>query len=92
MFSAQHHGWLGRLELVQPGGTRRVEAQELPFEGINLDSEGSDKVEITLEKDGANRIMHTVPGARKITLQSPDEIEIESADGTRTVLSCQAPR
>lgn len=89
LFSAQHLGCSATLELAEPGHPLRLEAHELPLEGIDMDSENSDKVEITMEKDGANRIMHTVTGAKKITLQNPDKIEIESADGTRTVVSCR---
>ncbi len=90
LFSAQHRGWRSKLDIIPATGEGRTEAHDLPFEGINIDQRGTDIVEITLEKDPNDRIVHLITHAKSISLRNPDEIEIQSDEG-KTVLQCQPP-
>ncbi len=90
LFSVQHHGWRSKLDIIPANGDARTEAHDLPFEGINVDQRGADIVEITLEKDPNDRIVHLITHVKTIRLRSPDEIEIESDEG-KTLVQCRTP-
>ncbi len=90
LFSAQHRGWRSKLDIIPSNQEARTEAHDLPFQGVNVDRRGADIVEISLEKEPSDRIVHLITHVRKIILRTPDELEIESEEG-RTVLQCRAP-
>ncbi len=90
LFSAQHHGWKSNLEIIPPNNQGRIEAHDLPFQGINVDQRGADIVEITLEKEPTDRIVHLITHVKMIRFRSPDELEIQSDEG-KTILHCFTP-
>ncbi len=90
LFSAQHHGWISRIELAS-GEMVRPEAHDLPFDGITVDRRGSNMIEITLGLDPGDHIIHTIPQVRRINWRSPDELELETEDELKTFLRCARP-
>jgi hypothetical protein len=90
-FSTRRDDWLTTIEIVQPGQTRRVEAaRDLPLEGISFDL-GEQITSLALGKDPAAHLTHTIPLTTKITLKTDAGLEIEAADGTKTVVRCRRP-
>jgi Family of unknown function (DUF5335) len=87
-FSMQHKDWIATIEIGE-----RVEARELPLVGVSADSKGSEPnaIEIEVGRDPSDHLTHIIDEAERVTFrQSEDEaqleLEIESADGEKTVV------
>jgi hypothetical protein len=82
--SRSHRGWLATLRIMEPGEAPRVEARQVPFEGITHDS-GTRCVSLQLSSLG-----HVIARPVHVWVVSRDgaekAVEIESADGTRAIL------
>src|SRR5271169_4202296 len=87
-FSTQHKDWITTIEIGD-----RVEARELPLVGVSADSnKGSEPnaIEIEVGRDPDDHLTHIIDQAERVTFrQSEDEsqleLEIESADGEKTM-------
>ena len=92
-FSRQHEGWLATLEVFAPDVGAQEEAHELPLEGVSIASgnEAAETIAISLGKDPADHITHIIAKPEHVWLEQTSEganaaLEIESADGTKTLL------
>ena len=95
-FSRRNAGRTARLEVLSENLGAQGEVEKLPLEGITLDKGSSlaSSVEIMLGGRGAadmRHLTHTVPQVRSIVAKfgpdaREDALEIESADGDRTIL------
>lgn len=94
-FSKLHEGWLTTVEVIGddvPGD--QLEANELPLIGISSDNKGSepDAVEITVGRDPSDQVTHIIDTASRVLFEETETgghegLEIESADGGRTILT-----
>lgn len=89
-FSTQRDDWLTTIDIIQPDQTRRVEARDLPLEGISFDV-GEQVTSLSLGKDPAAHVTHSIPLTTKLTLKTDAELKIEAADGTKTLVRCRRP-
>jgi uncharacterized protein DUF5335 len=92
-FSRQHEGWLATLEVFDPDMGAQEEAHELPLEGISITSKDgeSPQVAISLGKTSEDHVTHTIADPTRVWLEQTPAganaaLEIESADGTKTLL------
>ena len=96
-FSLRHDGWLVDLDVDEQDGSHdKVEAHELPLEGIFADEKDSENtILISVGKTGEDRLRHEIEGATRVRLEQTDDgadkaIEIESRTG-KTVLALRVP-
>jgi hypothetical protein len=97
-FSREHEGWIATIEVIGgevPGD--QTEADGLPFHGISAEEKGSEPnaVEITVGRDPDDEITHIIPAATRVYYEHNDGrgdegFEIESADGTKTIVLIRA--
>lgn len=95
-FSKRNAGRPVRLEVMSEELGAQPEAEKLPLEGITFESKGSldSSVEIMLGRSAAavdRHITHTISNVERIipklgTDGREDALDIESSDGTRTIL------
>jgi hypothetical protein len=92
-FSRDFAGKHARLEVVGKTGAQHVIAEDLPFEGMNVDlKDGEDSVSIMLGQAGAQSILtHTISDVNRINVDELNgrvaRVEIGSADQTTTVFT-----
>ena len=96
-FSRQHEGWLATLEVFADFGAQ-PEAEELPFEGISLESNDgdSDSVIISFGRSPDDHVTHTIQQPTQLWLQQTPEgadasLEIRAKDNSNTLLRFRSP-
>ena len=89
-FSAEHEAWTAEIQVFQPDQTSRIEAHDLPLEGISVDLKPDEAVaSVTVGEQPPEHFTHTIPHTTRITALNEHELEIESADRSRTILRCR---
>ena len=92
-FSASHKGWTTKLRVFQPDQTSRMEASNLPLEGITARLTRPDAtVSIFLGALSTDHITHTLEHVAHVSAINEDEVEIEAADRSRSVICCLTPQ
>ncbi len=95
-FSRQHEGWLVSIEQGSPTATIG-EVQNLPLAGVSTDHLGTqDEVYISVGKGTDDHLTHAVTQPRHLRFivtesGAHEALEIDSADGSRTVVRFRAP-
>ena len=97
-FSRQHEGWLATLEVLGADVGAQEEGRELPLAGVSVSS-GSDETEaisIDLGTTPDNHISRAISEPIGVWLKQTEEgadaaLEIEVADGTKTLLQFRSP-
>jgi hypothetical protein len=97
-FSRQHEGWLATLEVFAANLGAQQEAEELPFEGISLDSDDGEpeSVIISFGNSASEHVTHTIHGPKHLWLQRTPEganaaLEIRAEDNSNTLLRFRSP-
>jgi hypothetical protein len=95
-FAREHQGWSVRVEVLDLELGAQVEVSGLPLQGMSADDRGSEHdISITVG-DARNPVLtHMIPGAQRLWVQSSGRgadaaLEIESSDGSRTLVRLQA--
>lgn len=90
--------WLATLEVFAVDAGAQPEAQELPFEGISLDSGDGEpaSVIISFGKSPSDHVTHTIHQATNLWLQQTAEgadasLEIKAGDNSNTLLRFRSP-
>jgi hypothetical protein len=89
--SKERDGALSTLRILSKGFGAQVEARNLPLEGIVSPRSGAGPIVITLGRGVDTHIEHNVSDGVRVWAQFDDDgrevaIEIESRDGTKTIL------
>jgi Family of unknown function (DUF5335) len=97
-FSRQHEGWLATLEVLGVDIGAQEEGQALPLAGISLSSGGDETgaISIDLGTKPDEHISHAISEPTAVWLEQTEEganaaLEIEVADGTKTLLRFRSP-
>ncbi len=91
-FNREHDGQLSTLRILNTGFGAQVEARNLPFVGIVAGRSAPSPIEISLGRGvSTTHIEHNLPDPVRVFVQSGADgrelaIEIESKDGTKTIL------
>ncbi len=93
-FTKENRGAHGRLEVVAPDAETgyRVQTEDRPLDGVSADSKDREKtVWISFAAASGDGLTHGVPHATAIRYLPATEafgpvLEVEAADGTRTIL------
>src|SRR5437870_4650709 len=96
-FSRQHAQAPATLEVFGAELGDQTEARELPLVGVAIEEKGSEagSLEILLGDRPDSNLTHSVTGVERIHLRSgesggEEDLEIEAADGTKTLLRVRA--
>ncbi len=88
-FSKQREGWVIDLEVVGGEIGDQQEVNDLPLVGISADVKGSERrLEIAAGQTTDSHVTHIINRPKRVWIKQPGEvIEIESEDGTKTILT-----
>jgi hypothetical protein len=96
-FSATHEGWLVSVDVLAPDIGAQPEVRELPLVGVVAEP-GADGGIITISaaRPEAGQITHTIHSPTRLWIERTNEgvdaaMEIESAEGTKTILRLKTP-
>ena len=89
-FSAIHEGWLVSLEILSPSFGAQPEITNLPLLGVPVEPHGA-AIAIAVAQSAVDHIAHMVQAPARVWMERIDSgaeaaLEIESADGTKTIL------
>jgi hypothetical protein len=89
-FNRRHEDWLATVRVLSPTLGAQVEAQDLPFEGIVADPQGT-SLSLHLGKSSESHVEHPVERPIQVWLELTDDgaesaLEIESENGLKTIL------
>jgi hypothetical protein len=91
-FTAIHEGWLVSLDVVGPEIGAQPEIINLPLLGVSADRIDHDRaIAVSVMVSATGHFTHMIHGVTRIYIERADDgadaaLEIESADGTRTIL------
>lgn len=92
-FSRVHHGWRARVDVLGDEFGAQEETDHLPLMGIATDARDPrrQRITITLGTSPDDHVSHAIDRPSKMFLEQSDAgadqaLEIESADGTKTLL------
>lgn len=93
-FSRQHQDWIISIEVASPAG-RLMEVEQNRFQGISMDrTEGKERAYVEVGDTRDQHFTHIVDDPTRIRLKRDEAgvhegLEIDSADGTTTVIRFQ---
>lgn len=95
-FSLTHRGWPVTIAVNSPVAGVQPEVRELPLSGISLSVGGDDPaVVITMSRHQPEHVTHLVEHVRHLWVEhagvEDTGLQLDTADGTRTVLRCAKP-
>lgn len=97
-FSRQHEGWLATLEILELDVGAQEEAHELALAGVSLSSGGdeTETISIDLGTTPDEHVSHSISEPTAVWLEQTEQganaaLEIEVADGTKTLLRFRSP-
>jgi hypothetical protein len=91
-FTAIHEGWLVSLDVLGPEIGAQPEIVNLPLLGVSADRTDHDGViVVSVMVSATEPFAHMIQGVTRIYIERADDgadvaLEIESVDGTRTIL------
>jgi hypothetical protein len=90
-FSLRHDGWLATVRVLHPEMGSKVEARDLPLEGIVAPADRRGAISIHLGSTAERNLEHEIPSPEEVWVDvsqrgAEEALEIASADGTRTIL------
>jgi len=93
-FSQQHEGWLVTLEDVPSAGGSRVEARELPLQGV-FANPFENTISIALGRTPEQHLTHTIDHPARMVVEQSDAgadqgLRIERQGGRATLLMFKA--
>jgi hypothetical protein len=96
-FSALHEGWLISMDILSPSIGAQPEVRDLPLVGIVAEpGRKGGLIAISAAKFDGEQITHTIHSPTRVRLERTDTgadaaMQIESAEGTTTILRLRTP-
>ena len=96
-FTSAHQGWLVSLDVLGPELGAQPEVSNLPLLGVSADTSScDDTIVIAVGRPPGEHLSHLVHQVTRIYLERTEEgadaaLQIESADGTRTLMRFRVP-
>ena len=97
-FSRQHREEMVSVEVIGDDVGAQPEAEALPLVGISADDKGSEAgtISVLLGTEPEDHAEHRIDAPTHLWLkstgdQAKDALEIEAADGTKTIIQMQSP-
>lgn len=96
-FSREHQDWPTTIELISSDLGDQPEAEGEPLAGISLETKGSaaGAIEVMVGARRDDSLTHTIPSPTHVWIRdgvddADEALEIEAADGTKTLLRFSA--
>jgi hypothetical protein len=95
-FTAIHEGWLVSLDVLAPTIGAQLAINNLPLLGVSVDRvDHHDAITISAARAAAEHMTHTIRAATRVYIERREDgadvaLQIESADGTTTILRFRA--
>lgn len=95
-FTAVHEGWLVSLDVLAMEIGAQPEIRNLPLLGVSADRIDDDAtIAVSVARSATDHLTHVVHAVTRVYLERTEEgadaaLQIESADGTRTILRFRA--
>jgi hypothetical protein len=95
-FTAIHEGWLVSLDLLAPEIGAQPEIRNLPLVGLTADRIDHDStIAVFVARSPTEHLTHVIDAVTRVYIERTDEgadaaLQIESADGSRTILRFRA--
>jgi hypothetical protein len=96
-FSRQHEGWLVTVEdIPHAAGGSRVEARELPLQGVFVDDSREHNISIAVGRTADDHLTHTISRPTRLIAEQNDAgadegLTIERRAGRSTQIRFRAP-
>ena len=96
-FSALHEGWLISVDILAPAIGAQPEVRDLPLTGVVAERQKTgDTITISAARLGAGQITHTIHAPTRVWIERTHDgadvaMQIESAEGTTTILRLKTP-
>ena len=92
-FAKVHDGWLVSLDVLGPAIGAQPEVDNLPLSGVSSDH--ADTITISVARSMTEHFTHVIHAVTRVDVEQTEEgadaaLQIESADGTKTVLRFRA--
>jgi hypothetical protein len=90
-FSAIHEGWLVSLDILSPDIGAQPAITHLPLVGVSFEAAEGGRMTIAAGRSADDHITHTIQAPNHVWIARTNAgadvaLEIESADGTKTIL------
>jgi hypothetical protein len=95
-FTTIHEGWLVSLDVLGIELGAQLEIDNLPLLGISADPINHDgTIAVSVARSASEHMTHMIEAVTRICLERTDDgadaaLQVESADGTRTILRFRA--
>jgi hypothetical protein len=95
-FTTIHEGWLVSLDVLGPEIGAQPQIDNLPLLGVSTDRVDHDgTIAVSVERSATEHLTHIVHAVTRIYVERTDDgadaaLQIESVDGTRTILRFRA--
>ena len=95
-FTAVHEGWLVSLDVLAAEIGAQPEIRNLPLLGVSSDRIDRDAtIAISVARSATDHLTHVIHAVTRVYVERTEEgadaaLQIESADGTRTILRFRA--
>jgi hypothetical protein len=96
-FSALHEGWLISVDILDPAIGAQTEVRDLPLTGVVAERQkAGDTITIAAANPDAGQITHTIHSPTRVWIERTNDgadvaMQIESAEGTTTILRLKTP-
>lgn len=91
-FRTEHAGKSTEITVFEPDRHSQLEEEGLPLVGISVDlTAGEATTMVMLGKGASDHLTHAIPRTTRITLLSSNQLEIEAADRSRSLVRCWEP-
>ena len=97
-FTAVHDGWLVSVDVLSPDIGAQRQIDNLPLLGVSADRINHDgAVAVSVAQSGAGHFTHVIHEVKRIYVERTDDgadaaLQIESSDGTKTIVLAQNSR
>ena len=95
-FAKVHDGWLVSLDVLGPAIGAQPEVDNLPLLGVSADrADHDDTITISVARSRTEHFTHVIHAVTRVDVEQTEEgadaaLQIESADGTKTVMRFRA--
>jgi hypothetical protein len=95
-FSRSHEGWIVRVAVTEPGGQSRVEAHDIPLQGVAADFSREPAIAVMIGSQADTHLTHQVKNPVELALEQTDTgaicaLLVRAGDGTTTAVEFRSP-
>jgi Family of unknown function (DUF5335) len=95
-FSRSHEGWIVRVTVTEPSGPSRVEAQDIPLQGVSADFDRIPMIAVMVGDRPDAHLTHEVVNPQELEFEQTESgaisaLVVRSGDGTKTAIEFRSP-